>query len=66
MFALLALAGDLGCAGGPTFVGAVSGVFGDELHRGILGAAAFPVLLLGGLFLHTRLAGEKRMGKKTR
>ncbi len=66
MFALLALVGDLGCAGGPTFVGAVSGVFGDDLHRGIFGAAVFPVLLLGGLFLHTRLAGEKSTGRKAR
>jgi len=46
MFALLALAGDLGCSGGPTFVGLVSGAFGDNLKTGILGAIIFPLILL--------------------
>ena len=30
MFALLALGGDIGCSGGPTLVGMVSGAFGDR------------------------------------
>lgn len=46
MFALLALAGDLGCSAGPTLVGVVSGRFGDNLRMGILAAVIFPVLLL--------------------
>lgn len=46
MFALLALAGDLGCSLGPTTVGIASGILGDNLRMGILIAAAFPVLLL--------------------
>lgn len=54
MFALLALAGDLGCAGGPTFVGLVSSAFSDDLKIGILAAIVFPVLLLGGMFLMKR------------
>ncbi|MCM1539034.1 MAG: MFS transporter [bacterium] len=58
LFALLALAGDLGCSGGPTLVGIVSGAFGDRLQTGILSAAVFPALLLLGLALHTRLAGK--------
>ncbi len=49
MFALLALGGDIGCSGGPTFVGLISGKFGDSLKTGILFAAVFPVLLLIGL-----------------
>ena len=49
MFAFLALAGDLGCSGGPTLVGVVSGYFGDDLRKGILAAVVFPVLLLLGL-----------------
>jgi fucose permease len=49
MFALLALAGDLGCSGGPTLVGMVSGRFGDNLRIGILAALVFPVLLLAGI-----------------
>ena len=49
MFALLALAGDLGCSAGPGLAGAVSGYFGDNLHAGILAAVIFPVLLLAGI-----------------
>ncbi len=51
LFALLALAGDLGCSGGPTFVGLVSDAFDDNLKLGILAAVLFPVLMLIGLFL---------------
>lgn len=54
MFALLALAGDVGCSGGPTLVGMVSGRFEDNLKLGILAAIIFPVLLLLGI-----LAGRK-------
>ena len=50
MFALLALAGDLGCSSGPTLAGAVSGLFADNLKMGILAAIIFPLLLLLGLF----------------
>lgn len=46
MFALLALAGDLGCSAGPTLVGAVSSAFGDDLQKGILVAVLFPALLI--------------------
>lgn len=49
MFAFMALAGDLGCAGGPTYVGFVSDHFGS-LRTGILTAVFFPVFLLLGLF----------------
>lgn len=50
MFALLALAGDLGCSAGPTFVGVVSGTFGGDLKKGIFAAIIFPIILLGGLW----------------
>lgn len=46
MFALLALGGDIGCSGGPTLVGFVSGAFGDDLRRGILAGMIFPAALL--------------------
>lgn len=46
MFALLALAGDLGCSGGPTLVGMVAGHFGDNLQTGILAGIVFPVLMI--------------------
>lgn len=46
MFAFLALAGDIGCAGGPTLVGIISEAFGENLQKGLIFAAAFPVVLL--------------------
>lgn len=49
LFAMLALAGDLGCSGGPTVVGLVSGLAGDDLRLGILAAVVFPAVLLGCL-----------------
>lgn len=51
MFALLALAGDLGCSGGPTLAGFVSARLQDNLRMGILAAIIFPVLLFAGLLL---------------
>ena len=59
MFALMALAGDLGCSGGPTVVGMVSSTFGDDLKKGILAAICFPLLLLVGIVLCGK-GGAKR------
>ena len=49
MFAFLALAGDVGCSGGPTVTGMVSSLFDNNLKMGILAAIVFPILLLVGL-----------------
>ncbi len=46
MFALLALAGDLGCSSGPSLVGWVADGFGGNLKIGILAAIVFPLVLL--------------------
>lgn len=54
MFAMLALAGDMGCSGGPTLVGFVSGLFGEDLRKGICAALVFPALLLAGLWLEKK------------
>lgn len=51
LFALLALGGDLGCSGGPTFVGMVSSAVGGDLNTGILAAVIFPVFMLLGMLL---------------
>lgn len=59
LFALLALGGDVGCSGGPTVVGIISDLCGDDLRKGILAAAMFPVLLL--IFLP--LSKEKKKNK---
>ena len=58
LFALLALGGDVGCSGGPTVVGIVSDLFGDDLRKGILAAVIFPVLLL--IFLPLSKAYAKK------
>lgn len=49
MFALLALAGDVGCSGGPTLVGFVTDLASDDLKKGILAGIIFPILLIVGL-----------------
>lgn len=46
MFALLALAGDLGCTAGPALVGVVSDACGGNLKEGILAAIIFPVIMI--------------------
>ena len=51
MFALLALAGDVGCAFGPTLAGLASSAAGDDLRCGILAAIVFPALMLVGIWL---------------
>lgn len=49
MFALLALAGDLGCSTGPTLVGVISNNTGGSISAGLVAAVAFPVFLIAGL-----------------
>lgn len=46
LFALLALAGDLGCSAGPAVVGVVSEAMGANLRMGLLAAVVFPAALL--------------------
>ena len=63
MFALLALAGDLGCAGGPTLVGCVSASFQGNLKAGILSAVVFPLLLLAAILALPGARGKTRCGR---
>ena len=49
MFGLLALAGDIGCASGPSLVGFVSETMGGQLKWGLLMATLFPFILLIGV-----------------
>ena len=64
LFALLALGGDIGCSGGPTFAGMVSSAAKGDLHMGILAAVIFPLLmLLGTMFvISARDRNEKKDG----
>ena len=47
MYALLALAGDVGCSAGPSLVGFVSEAFGGALTAGFAAALVFPLGLVG-------------------
>ena len=58
LFAMLALAGDVGCSGGPTLAGFISVCFNGELRAGILAAFVFPVLLLVGIQLAKKLTNS--------
>lgn len=57
MFALLALAGDLGCATGPAVVGFVANAADGALRVGLFAAIVFPLLLLAGLWLKKKVGG---------
>lgn len=59
MYALMALAGDVGCSSGPTVVGMVADACDGDLKKGILAAIIFPVVIfMGILLLKEKKAGE--------
>ena len=51
LFALLALAGDVGCMAGPSAVGAIADAFSGDLHTGIAFGLAFPAAMAVALFI---------------
>ncbi len=59
MFAMLALAGDIGCSGGPTLAGLVSDRFGGNMRAGIMAAIIFPAVMTVCLML----LGKKKAGQ---
>lgn len=56
MYALMALAGDIGCSAGPTVVGMVANVYAGDLKKGLILAIIFP---MGILLLVPRLRGKQ-------
>ncbi|MBQ6257236.1 MAG: MFS transporter [Clostridia bacterium] len=54
LFAMLAMAGDLGGAFGPSLVGAVTQQAGDNLQSGMLTGSVFPLVLVAALVLLDR------------
>ena len=54
MFALLAMAGDLGGSLGPSVVGFFSQRAGDDLQAGLLVGLIFPALLIIGILVLNR------------
>lgn len=62
MFALLALAGDIGCMSGPTIAGFVSGRFRDDLRTGLLAGTVFPAVMLAAALLQRKKRRVKTGG----
>ena len=60
MFALLAMAGDLGGAFGPSLVGEVTQQAGDRLQSGMLAGSVFPLILVIALLLFNRSAAKNK------
>lgn len=60
MFALLAMAGDLGGAIGPWMVGSAAQAAGDQLRVGMRLGCIFPVVLIIALFLMTRVSRKNK------
>ena len=66
MFALLAMAGDLGGSIGPSVIGVVTQNANDNLKAGMLAACVFPVvLILSVLFIRKKRAEIKPINQKT-
>jgi len=59
MFALLAMAGDLGGSIGPAIVGKVADINGGNIRAGIAGGMIFPIVLLITLFLFKKKESVK-------
>lgn len=51
LYALMALAGDVGCSSGPTVVGLVANASGGDLKSGLAVAMVFPIVILAGIIL---------------
>ena len=64
MFALLAMAGDLGGALGPWLVGNVSELTGNSLQKGLLAGSVFPLILILALGSMAILTGKQSTASK--
>ena len=51
LFAIMALAGDVGCTLGPSAVGFVASAFCGDLRTGLLVGAVFPIMMVVGLMI---------------
>ena len=65
LFAMLAMAGDLGGAFGPSLVGTASQLNSNDLHSGMLAGSVFPLVLivaLAALLLQSKKSGSLPQG----
>ena len=63
LFALLAMAGDLGGAFGPSMVGYVTQLAGDDLRAGLQAGCIFPIGLMIGLIIMRRMTKKNQVQK---
>ena len=63
MFALLAMAGGLGGAFGPSLVGNITQNAGNNLQRGMLAGCIFPLVLIASLLILKGLRKDKKISK---
>lgn len=63
MFALLAMAGDLGGAFGPSLVGNITQNAGNNLQKGMLAGCIFPLVLILSLFILKGFQKDKKIQK---
>lgn len=60
MFAVFALAGDIGCTAGPSIVGFVSGANENNISSGLICSVVFPLIMLICLYFMRRLTVKNR------
>ncbi len=64
MFALLALAGDMGCTVGPTAIGAIADSLGGNLKISFIFSAIFPILILvfmAVIHIYSKKSAERKL-----
>jgi len=61
MFALLAMAGDLGGSIGPAIVGRVTQIAGDNIRSGMTVGLVFPIVLVAGLLLFSKIQTGRKI-----
>lgn len=49
LFAILAVAGDIGCTAGPTVIGTITDTMDGDIKKGLIFGAIFPALIIFGL-----------------
>lgn len=64
MFALLALAGDVGCVVGPSLVGFIADAFGNDLKVSFAVSTVFPIIILALIPLVLAHSKKATQGKK--
>ena len=60
MYALMALAGDVGCSAGPSVVGFIANAYNNNLKLGLIFAIIFPIVILLGISYLGKISQSKQ------